>query len=418
MASILIISKQGDGVPVGLILAREGHLVKMTIQDKKARASLEGFKNPSVIDSPGPLERFDLVLSDMVGLGLVLDKVKEKGRPVLGGGLIHDKLELDRDYGEKVCKKLTKLNTLGGEKITSKEKLISTLESSSEPKVVKPLGNKITTLTLVSQDPLNRPLISIAKNLGEELVPCLVQDKVSGTEISTEGWFNGKSFTCFNHTIEHKRLLEGDHGPQTGCMGNTVWVCKEDELVKQALLPLEAFLQRAKYIGPLDVNCIVTEKEVYFLEYTTRFGYDAIQALSELVRGQLFDLLWKTAVQEEPPSFKDEYSMAVRLSMPPYPNEGAEKLKGVQVLDIQEPARRHMHLSDVRLTDGVETLAGIDGVIGCATARGATIQECRRRVYRTVKECVIHQDVQFRKDIGVGVEESVGKLKTWGWLDA
>jgi phosphoribosylamine-glycine ligase len=117
--------------------------------------------------------------------------------------------------------------------------------------------------------------------------------------------------------------------------------------------------------------------------------------------------------------FREDYAVAVRMSLPPYPiipKEGLPRYKGVRVLDIENGARNHVFLADVMLKDEVECLAGVDGVIGCVTARGETIQEVRRRAYRTLDRIVIHEDVQFRKDVGAGVEDRIGRLKEWGWL--
>ena len=225
----------------------------------------------------------------------------------------------------------------------------------------------------------------------------------------------------FNHTIEYKRFMEGDRGCQTGCMGNVVWMTQasKDLIVQKALLPLAPLLRKVNYLGPIDVNCILSEDEIYFLEFTTRFGYDAIQALVELYKGNVFDMFWKFTTQDLGVKFWDDYGIAVRLSVPPYPNtngNGLPNLKGVQVLDVPQAAWKHLMLSDVMFTNNTPRLAGVDGVIGCATARGSTINEARKRVYRTVGNIIIHQDVQYRRDIGYDVEQRIEKLKTWGWL--
>jgi phosphoribosylamine--glycine ligase len=422
MASVLVVSRHGDGVPLALRLAQEKHIVKVFIEEEKAKGSLKGFKNPSIIGSLRMLEQYDLVLFDMVGMGNRADEIKEEGRLVMGGGKFNDKLELERDYGERVAS-LTKVKIPKTFEAESPQECLKYLESSGKAQVIKPLGNQPPGLTLVSKDERNRTLISLVKGgkLGKDVTPCLIQERVDGVEVSTEGWFNGENFVdCFNHTIEYKRFMEGDKGCQTGCMGNIVWMTKaeKDELVKRALLPLEPLLTKVGYLGPIDVNCMVTEKDAYFLEYTARFGYDAIQALCELTKDSLFNFLWKIASREDSMHFLDDYAIAVRLSMPPYPGEdGVEILKGAYVLDVPNEARKHLMFSDVMLKDGGEVVAGVDGVLGCATARGSSIQEARRRVYRTVENIVIHDDVQYRKDIGAGVEGSIEKLKTWGWVD-
>lgn len=421
MASILILSKNGDGIPIALRLASEGHVVKIYIKEAKAKASLDGFKNPSKISDPKKmLEQYDLVLADMVGLGSLCEQLKKKGKLVLGGGVFNDRLELDREYGEKVVKTLAKIKVPEAGHATNKQELLTKLKTAGKPLVIKPLGNQPVGLTLVSNDKQNRTLLGIANNYGDQLVPCILQERIDGVEVSTEGWFNGKEWVRpFNHTLEKKRFMEGDKGPNTGCMGNVVWATNGDKLTETALEPLAPLLEKVDYVGPLDVNCIVTEQDAYFLEFTARFGYEAIQTWAELLKEPLFEYLYfmATAQPQEVPFFENGFAIGVRLSVPPYPTEeNMERWRGVQVLDLPEEAKRHVWLADVMKQDGVEALAGVDGVVGCVTARGTTIRECRRRVYRTIKNIVIHPDVQYRSDIGEDAEEQVAKLRGWGWV--
>jgi phosphoribosylamine--glycine ligase len=220
--------------------------------------------------------------------------------------------------------------------------------------------------------------------------------------------------------MEKKRFMEGDKGPNTGCMGNVVWATNGDKLTATVLEPLEPLLERVGYVGPLDINCMVTQDAAYFLEFTARFGYDAIQAWNELLKLPLFDYLYKVATKQadEVPVFQDSYSIAVRLSVPPYPSEkGAEQWTGVQVLDVPKEASKHTWLADVMRKDNTDVVAGVDGVLGCVTARGSSVRECRRRAYRTINNIVIHPDVQYRSDIGADAEENIVRLKEWGWLN-
>jgi len=116
--------------------------------------------------------------------------------------------------------------------------------------------------------------------------------------------------------------------------------------------------------------------------------------------GGLFDLLYSIATQRTQKVLcYEEYAIAVRLSTAigwPRPNE--------QLLKVPQEAKRHVWLSNV------------NGVLGSVTARGATVRECKRRVYRTINNVVIHRDVQYRGDIGDDVEGDKSKLEEWGWL--
>lgn len=421
MASILFISQNGDGIPLGLRLASEGHIVKFWFSSAKAKASLEGFKNPSKVSDPRKmLEQYDLVLADMVKNGKLCDELAARGKLVLGGSVFCDKLELDREYGAKVARALTKTKQPHTTLLKTTSQLQSYVDRAEKRLVIKPLGNKEVSLTLVSNDENNIFLKSVVKMHGDRLVPCVVQDVVDGIEISTEGWFNGKSFVKpFNHTIENKRFLVGNVGPNTGCMGNVVWTTDGDKLTEYTVEPLAPLLEKVGYVGPIDVNCIVDENNAWFLEYTARFGYDAIQTFVELLRIPLFDFLYGIATRhiDEVPVYRNEKAIGVRLSLSPYPSEkGTEQWRGIQVLDVPEAAKRHVWLSDVMLKDERYAVAGVDGVVGCVTARGDDARECRRRAYRTIKNITLSNDVQYREDIGIDVDDKIQKLTEWGWL--
>lgn len=421
MASVLLMSKQGDGVPLLIRMAQQGHVCKTYVQDRRAKKSLRNFRNPSVIGQPKMLEQYDLIIYDMAGLGEQADSMKEQGLFILGGGKLNDSLELDRSYGEKVARSLLKVQVPEGKLVRSEQDAVSFLEGAGKAMVLKPLDNKLPSLTLVSKDKENTTLLSLVQVHSRELLPGIFQERIDGIEISTEGWFNGEEFVCFNHTVEKKRLMEGDKGPQTGCMGNVVWVCARDRLVEDCLLPMQPLLQKARYLGPLDVNCICTETEAYFLEFTPRIGYDAIQALSELMRTDLFEFMWQIASKGDNIKLRDDYGIAVRLTMPPYPSkdyQALDLLDGTRVVDVPREAMKHTFLSDVARRDGKLVMAGVDGVVGCTTARSNTVHEARRRAYRTIRNISLTDDLQYRKDIGLDVEDKVGKLKQWGWLDA
>jgi phosphoribosylamine--glycine ligase len=406
MANVLILSMEGDGIPLAIRLVKEGHLVDVYLKDPSLKDSLKGYKNPKTLSTPPSGDTYDLIISDMVGLGELCEKYKKEGRLVLGGGVFNDKIELDRLYGSKVLTSLTQAKESNTTKAKTKTELLEVLKNSTKAQVLKPLNNKNVSLTLVSNDSDNISLISTVKKWGDKIVPCIIQQKVEGFEISTEGWFNGERFVIpFNHTFERKRLFENDKGPQTGCMGNVVFTSKGDKLTKLLLLPLEPLLKKVNYIGPIDINCIISNKQVYFLEVTSRIGYDAIQAFAELLKISLYDFFYKIATKQGDFQAGKDYlnqpSIAVRLSVPPYPSkEDVEKWKGIRVLKVDEGAAKHVWLSDVMKEDNIEVLAGTDGVIGCVTARGLTIRECQRRVYRTIKNIVINQDIQYREDIG------------------
>lgn len=418
MANILLISIFGDAYAVATKFAEEGHDVKVYIKDPRAKRTGQGCKNPLTVDSWSPcVAKADMVLFDMVKMGKLADRIKASGKLVIGGSDFADTGELDRDIGQEMMKATGAIIPKSKTFNTVKE-CIKYIEKQDYPCVFKPIGNEYTAWTFVSEED-NAGLLSFLKSIKKD-VPALIQQRVDGTEISTEGMFNGKVFTNFNHTIEKKRFMDGDVGPNTGCAGNVVWPCSRDKLVETLLIPLESTLRKAKYNGPVDVNSIVNKDGANFLELTIRFGYDAIQSLLSLTDKKYEYLLSSCCYRSNnEQKLRQEYSVAVRLSMPPYPHsdKGVEQLEGLEVIEAPGYLKKHLWLSDVMADEeGEPVMAGVDGVVGCATATADTVDKAIGSAYTVVNAVKINRDLQYRQDIGRGVQESIETLEENGWL--
>jgi phosphoribosylamine--glycine ligase len=426
MLHFLLISEDGSGAEVALKLAQEGNKVSFYIPKltPNLKNLFKGFKNPSLItDFKSTQDTVDIALFTTVHNGELAERFKNNNIFVIGGGVIHDKLELNRAFGNKFVK-FTEVNSPNTQEFETIEEGLKYLKANKDNgHAVKANGNSSTTLSLVSDnlDYISSVLRVNKKTFEEE--GFIIQDKVEGIEISSEALFNGEKFVdgFYNHTIEKKRIGAGDVGVNGGCSGNIVWEGdKNSKLMKAIFGKLSNPLKELGYCGVIDMNCIVNEKTVYFLEFSTRLGWDAFQALAGMLNITLTELFWNTATKKNVPIvLKKGYNIAVRLTLPPYPiynEEIASKLKGIYALNINKGADKHVWLSDVMKEDGKTVLAGIDGNIGCVTAGGSTIDMAAERVYRTISNIVNTPDINYRIDIADGVQEKIETLKKWGWI--
>lgn len=111
MASVLVLTKDSELIPLAMRLAQDGHFVKVKRMD---RACLAGFTNPSYLYNPsGLLEQFDLVLSNVESSKVGFEERAEK--VVVGGGALQEKLE-DPLYNEKVVVSLLNQEAKAGKK--------------------------------------------------------------------------------------------------------------------------------------------------------------------------------------------------------------------------------------------------------------------------------------------------------------
>ncbi len=408
-------------------LAFEGHGVDFFCQARTFDRAGKGVVN-RVDNWRVALRRADLVLGDSVGQGRFAEAVQASGRPYIGFNRALDALELDRRKGMELFEHVgvktpeTHYFTTVGEA----EKLPSKL-GWGDGWVVKANNNAGAEKTAVVKEKELWPRAIKALPPGSTGI---LQRVLTGVEVSTEGWFNGSSFiTPFNHTFEEKKFLNGGLGQTTGCQGNVVVRADGTKLVYDTVAKAEPFLKLLGYRGPFDINCIVTADGAYALECTSRFGYDAIEALAEGLEEPLGDFLFDIAMgTKKAMALTSDTMISVRLSQPPWPVRAPDHTSaGEPILGVTDETLHHLFLADVAKEDGKFVTAACDGVLLKATAVGSVrparlaghkpdyTWEARRRVYRLLDRIEV-SNKQYRTDIGVRVNDDIAQLKEWGWI--
>ena len=396
--SVKLISKSGDMLPLVARMKEAGHKVLVYVEEAKDiyEGIIDKVKDINELD----IQEDDLVLFDMVGAGKGADILRNRGHRVIGASALTDKIELDRSFGlefmmEHSCDIPP---TVGVDTLDEAKEVI---EKTGSRYVIKPDGNQTTDLTYVSNsaEELLR-MIEYFKDKVDNETPVVLQEFVEGIEMSTEAWFNGKRFLLpINSTFEEKKLMNENKGPNTGCSGNVVWFWSDEvsEILYEMLFKkMEPELAEAGYVGPIDINAIWTEDGPKGLEYTARFGYDAIQCLSRLIQMELGEFLYMLPELTEIPAEQNTYAMSVRVSIPPYPNEGDVPQ---MPLGVDKAPKDNVYLSDVMIRDGVLHSAGSDGYVACVAAHGKRHVKVISEVYDIVEKLEI-PDAQYRTDIG------------------
>lgn len=394
-------SKDGDMLP---LLYRMSEEHKAYVENDKG---IHDGLTPKVHDAlelnPQPE---DTIVYDMVGAGKSADILKEQGLHVVGGGELNDKLELDRKFGLDFMEKHG-MQIPPTEEFNNFEKCKQFIMKSDTRYVFKPDGNQSTDLTYVpsSADEL-KAVMPYLESKVDKSGDFVLQEFVDGIELSTEAWFNGEQFLLpINSTMEEKKFMVGNVGPNTGCMGNVVWAWDTDTsqfLYEYLFKPLEPELRSANYCGPIDINGIWNEQGIHGLEWTARFGYDAIQAFSTILDEPLESVLKNLKQLTELPVREGYYGMALRVSIPPYPSDG--EVPEVPVL-IDKKAMPNVYLSDVKQsTKSGLVCAGTDGYVLALASSARTLPPLQRKVYSLLDYIQI-PGIQYRTDIGDRVIE-------------
>jgi phosphoribosylamine--glycine ligase len=193
-------------------------------------------------------------------------------------------------------------------------------------------------------------------------------------------------------------------------------------LVQKLLVPLIGDLA-GQFVGPLDVNVILekSSNEPVFLEYSPRFGYDAIFALMELLP-EVGEFLYKLA-QGQAWSDKidlEKFAGDVRLSIPPFPAKGAkdvsEECVGVPIFGV-DSSNRHQHLVEVMLDVNNEYVtSGPHGYVMSVTGLGDTPRSAQGEAYRNVDKIHI-PNMRYRNDLVEAIGDVYHTIETTGWLE-
>jgi phosphoribosylamine--glycine ligase len=256
------ISKGGAGLPVIKKLQNEGNEVDIWISEPDNFGAGLGWV-PRVDSWKSGFENVDAFVFDMVGLGDVAKQIKRRRGRVFAGHPWADEVELDRSAGldlmQSVGIQIPETREFNFKDIREPVKF---LRRRNDPYVIKPHGNMSTSSTFVADS--GDQAIAMLEHFKEKfpVEDFSLQRVVDGIEVSHEGWFDGQDWIdLFNITFEDKRFMTGEVGPNTGCMGSSVYE-SGGPLSTQTLHKITQILRDIDYRGPIDINLIVSESEM------------------------------------------------------------------------------------------------------------------------------------------------------------
>ena len=238
----------------------------------------------------------------------------------------------------------------------------------------------------------------------------LIEDFIHGEEVSCFVLTDGKDYKVLPYCQDHKRVGEGDIGPNTGGMGAyapaPIMTKKLKALVeKNIIIPTINGMQEEgiPYKGVLYIGLMICNGDPYVIEYNVRFGDPECQVLMMLMKSDLLPYLEAVAFEIldtlPDPEFYDESAMTVVMCSKGYPGEYE---KGFEIdlwghHNFQPQLHTQVFHAGVKwngdnyVTDGGRVLN--------VSAKGKTLQEARDRVYE-LAEKISWEGSFYRKDIG------------------
>lgn len=235
----------------------------------------------------------------------------------------------------------------------------------------------------------------------------LIEERMSGPEVSFFALCDGENLLPLVEVQDHKRVFDGDLGPNTGGMGcySPVPFWSEElrtEVIETILKPTLAGLkaERVKYRGVLYCGLMMTEEGPKVVEYNARFGDPECQILMALLDCDIVPALLACAgsadfeLNEIQLKWKTEAALLVVMAASGYPAMPRRDDPIIGLESVQDALVFHAGTREENgrvLTSGGRVL----GVL----ALGEDFQEARRKTYEAVSH--IHfEGAHFRSDIG------------------
>lgn len=407
-------------------LQKEGNEVKIFVKNKNDADVYNGILE-KVENWEKHLDWADVVIFDDVGFGETAEKLRQKGKLVVGGSKYTDELEVSREFGQAELKKYG-VNTLPSWNFSDYDAAVDFVKKNPDRYVFKPSGHVLSAnkgLLFLGEEEDGRDIIEILdqnKEIWRKKAPEFqLQRHVSGVEVAVGAFFNGREFIYpINVNFEHKRLFPGNLGPFVGEMGTLMFWSQSNVLFKSTLEKMRPALAESGYVGYVDINTIVNGRGIYPLEWTCRFGYPTIQIQQEGILTPMGDLLWRLSRGENfEIKTKKGFQMGAVILAPSSLVENEEETTqtyhDLPILFKKPDNLEGIHLDDVKIENGVWRIAGTSGSILVITGAGSTVMEARRQAYGRIRNIMI-QNMFYRVDIGLNWLEDSDRLQTWGYL--
>ena len=340
----------------------------------------------------------------------IVDLFEDNGLTIFGPSKKASQLEGSKDYMKNFLKKYS-IPTAKYISSSSSDELNSFIDSNFKDDdliVVKADGLCAGKGVLIceSKDEAKRESSKMlsGESFGDAGKRVIVEEFLDGYELSLFALCDGKNFKLLPAVQDHKRLLDGDKGPNTGGMGAYAPTSLIDddmyEQIKQKVcVPTLKGMQEegAPYKGVLFIGLMLIDNKPFVLEYNVRFGDPECQVLMPLLENDSLDLFLKAStnrLDEIDLKIRDKKSVCVVLASENYPFKSSLPAK-ISVPDIDD---EDIHISYAGVSMEGDDLMASGGRILCVVSSDDTLESAVEKAY-AVCDKIEFRGKKLRRDI-------------------
>lgn len=325
----------------------------------------------------------------------VVDIFKAKGLTIFGPSKEAAQLEGSKVYMKNFLAKyeIPTARYIETGHIEEAFKFIMTLDAPIVVKADGLCGGKGVIIAM-SHDEAKKAVSEMlsGKSFGDAGKKVIVEEFLDGYELSMFAICDGDDFILLQAAQDHKRLLDGDQGPNTGGMGayaptplvdDLLYEKVKDRIIRPTLKGMKS--EGAPFEGVLFIGIMVVNGEPITLEFNVRFGDPECEILMPLLKTPASELFYKAATKQLDTlnvEFSDEYAVGVVMASRDYPYSSTPPAEIVVDEIVHDEIRENTHISYAGVSSDEDGKLYADGgrVLVCV-GLGKSIREARDRAY-------------------------------------
>lgn len=325
-------------------------------------------------------------------------------------------LEGSKAFSKDLMKKYD-IPTAAYESFDDPEKALAYLETAKFPIVLKAdglaLGKGVLICNTLEEAKDGVKEIMLDKKFGASGNTMVVEEFMTGREVSVLSFVDGKTIKTMTSAQDHKRAKDGDQGLNTGGMGTfspSPFYTKEvDEFCQKYVYQKTVDAMAAEgreFKGIIFFGLMLTADGPKVLEYNARFGDPEAQVVLPRMKNDLIEVIEACidgTLDQVNLEFEDNAAVCVVLASDGYP---LAYEKGIPITGLEEFKKHEgyycFHAGTKFNGDQIVTNGG--RVLG-VTAKGATLKEARANAYAAT-EWVKFDNKYMRHDIGKAIDEA------------
>ena len=339
----------------------------------------------------------------------VADRLREAGILVFGPSGPASQLEASKAFTKEICD-ATCAPTAAYGHFTDAKAARAYVQTQGAPIVVKADGlaaGKGVVVAMTNAEALAAVDDMFGGAFGGAGAEVVIEEFMDGEEASLFVLCDGTDVLSMGTAQDHKRVGDGDTGPNTGGMGAyspapvlsaEIEALAMEQIVRPTMAEMKA--RGIPYQGVLYVGLMIADGQPRLVEYNARFGDPECQVLMMRLGAQVLDLLQATAegrLAEARVNWADDHALSVVMAANGYPGD---YIKGSVISGLDGLPEDSFHMcfhAGTTEVSGQFTASG--GRVLNVTARGPSLKQARDRAY-AMAENVDWPEGFYRRDIG------------------